>query len=339
MKVVIAHRSGSPKVVDLPEPRMGRNFVSVRVSHSALTLPDELQVLKEAPRGLKRGEDGVPLGECASGTVLEVGPSVRTLKTGVRVAVAGNPYVYHGAQLVVPENLAVELPKKVNHEEGAFAGQGAAALHLVRSARVQLGEVVLIIGGELMGLLAAQLVRAAGATPLLVDPSEFRLNKMRTIGISQTFLPDDDGLIRTVDALTGGHGADAALVATAQNPESLPLAISLLRPAGMIVLGTAVNGLTDLELLVEKRLTLHSALGGGEGAGDRDFEVKGAGYPRALARWTERDNMGCFCNLLAERKVQVSPLVTDRLPIERASAVYEKAQRAPESVLGAVLTY
>lgn len=339
MKVVIAHRSGSPKVVDLPEPRMGRGFISVRVSHSALKLPDELEILRDAPRGLRKGDDGVPLGECASGTILEVGANVRSLKAGLRVAVAGAPYVYHGGTLVVPENLAVELPKKVNHEEGSFAGQGAAALHLLRTARVQLGEVVLVFGGEMMGLFAAQLVRAAGATPILIDPSEFRLNKMHTMGISHTFMPDDDGLIRTVDSLTNGHGADSALIATGQNPEALPLAVSLLRRAGTIVLGTSVTGLTELELLVEKRLSLHSALGGGEGAGDPDFEVRGAGYPRTIARWTERDNMGCFCNLLAERKVQVSPLVTDRLPIERAPVAYEKAGRSADSVLGAVLTY
>lgn len=338
MKVVIAHRSGLPKVVDLPEPKAAKNFVTVRVSHTAMKLPEELHAIEQAPRRVPKGEDGYPLGSCASGTIIEVGPGVRTLKSGIRVAVTGTPYVYHAGQLVVPENLVVELPKKVNHEEGAFAGQGASALHLVRTAGVQLGEVVLILGADLLGLLTAQLVRAAGAIPILVDDSDFRLGKTKTIGIQHAFLPDDEQLIRTIDGLTAGHGVDSALLTRSGDLPAWKMATQLLRVGGTMALGTALNDMVPIHLLREKNLALRTAIGGGPGAGDRDLELFGAGYPRAIARWTERDNMDCFCHLLADRKVQVSPLVTDRIPIERATVAYEKASRGRDSVLGVVLT-
>jgi NADPH:quinone reductase-like Zn-dependent oxidoreductase len=338
MKVVIAHRTGQPRVVDLAEPKLGRSCVLVRVSHSAIALPDELQRLEQVPRALKRGQDGVPLGSGASGTIMEVGGGVRSLKAGLRVAVYGAPAVYHATQLVVPESMTVELPKKVNHEEGSFAGQGAVALNLLRSAGVQLGETVLIFGADLLGILLAQCVRAAGAVPIVVDDSEGRLGKARAVGVGHAFPKCDDQLVRTVVSLTDGHGVDAAILTRRDDPTAISGSLQMLRTGGTIVAGIASHETVDLGLLREKEGKLITTLGPGPGSGDPEFELRNAPYPRTISRWTARDNMACFCNLLAERKVQVSPLVTDRIPLDRAPLAYEKAGRSRDSALAIVLT-
>lgn len=338
MRVVIAHRSGEPRVVDLAEPRGGENYVTVRISHSAMVLPDELYQIADASKRVKRGEDGIPLGSTASGTILQIGQEVRTLKAGLRVALSGVPYVYHGEQLVVPEYLAVELPKKVNHEEGSFAGLGAKALNLVRTGNTEVGSTVLVMGSDMLGLLAAQLVRAAGATPILVDDSEYRLNKARALGIMNIFEPEDDQLIKVVDSVTQGQGVDAALLTRVGDHLAYSVAAHLVREGGVIVLGAPLMDTVSVDLLRSKGMEIRSANDGGHGAGDRAFELLGQGYPRRLVRWTVRDNMGCFCNLLAERRVQISPLITDRVPAERAATIYEKASRSRDSALGVVLT-
>lgn len=323
MKLVIAHRSGEPRVIDVPEPRGGKNFVTVRVSHSGMSLPGELDVIAQAPQRTRRGDDGIPLGGYASGIVMAIGSGVKDVKEGIRVAVSGARYVYHAGQVVVPEELVVELPKKVNHEEGAFVGLGAAALNLVRGARVQLGEVVLVFGADLRGLVAAQLVRAAGAIPILIDESDSRLNKVHALGINHTFKPDDDELVRTLDGLSSGQGADSALLTRAHDAAAFDTAAKLLRPRGLMVLGEYLNAKIDVDRLREKGINLVTAEGGGTSE---------------LVRWTERENMICFCNLLADRKVQVSPLITDRVPLERAPTIYEKAQRNRDAVVACVLT-
>lgn len=338
MKVVIAHRTGQAKVVELPEPKGGRHFVTVRISHSAMRLPEEILEIEQAPKRIPPGQDGLPVGSMASGTIVSCGAGVRSLKTGLRVAVAGAPYVYHASQLVVPEHLAVELPKKVNHEEGAFAGQGAVALHLLRTGRVQLGEIVLVMGADMLGLLTVQVVRAAGAIPILVDESEFRLNKARAVGIAHAFVPRDEALVRTVDQLSDGHGADTALLTQLGDDAAFARAAQLLRFGGRLVLGVPLFTSAPLDSLREKRLELLHGVGGGPQLEDPDEKTRGLQVPRAVARWSERDNMGCFTNLLAERKVQLSPLISDRLPIERAPTAYEKAGRGRDSVLGVVLT-
>lgn len=338
MKVVIAHRNGQPKVVDLPDPQLGGNCVTVRVSHSAMRLPEELFQIADAARLTPKGQDGFTIGSCASGTIVDVGPGVKSLKGGLRVAVTGAPYVFHSSLLVVPESLAVELPKKVNHEEGSYAGQGAIAMNIVRTARVQLGEIVLVFGADLVGLLAAQIVRAAGAVPILVDDSEYRLNKARAVGVTHTFLPDDDQMIRAVDTLTSGQGADAALLTRLDRGESFTTGCDFLREGGTLVLGTSISEPLPLLDLRAKKISLRTSSGGGAASNDPTVPWDEDLIPRALARWTQRENMLCFCHLLGDRRVQISPLVTDRIPIERAPMAYEKAQRSRDAVLGVVLT-
>lgn len=337
MKVVIAHRSGEPAVVELPDPRMGRNFVLVRVSHTAIRLPDELNAIAGAAKRLRKGEDGLPLGSCASGTIIDCGSDVTKLKTGLRVAATGAPHVFHGTVLAVPENLAVELPKKVSHEEGSFAGVGAAALHLLRTGGVELGSVVLVYGADILGLLTAQCVRAAGAMPVLLEESEFRQTKARSLGLPCVMHPASEELLHHVEQITDGAGADAALLTRPDDMDAFHSASHLLRPGGHLVFGAPMAKAISLAMLREKGINLHAASGGGIGSGERDYEL-GQGYPRALARWTLRDNMTCFCGLLAERRVQLAPLVTDRVPLERAPMAYEKALRGRDAVLGVVLT-
>jgi hypothetical protein len=97
-------------------------------------------MIRQVRRYLQPGEDGIPLGYSCSGTIEKVGEAVRNLREGFRVACYGAPYVYHAEMLSVPRNLAVELPKKVNHEEGAFTGIGAIAMHAFRRPKWASGK-------------------------------------------------------------------------------------------------------------------------------------------------------------------------------------------------------
>ncbi|MDX2177352.1 MAG: zinc-binding alcohol dehydrogenase [Candidatus Sumerlaeia bacterium] len=339
MKVVIAHRNGTVQVVEVDEPGIARGCVQVRVSHSAVPVADDLARMPAAAAARGARGEGLPLGSGVSGIIEEAGQGVKRLRAGLRVAAYGVPYVYHAERLVVPQNLVVELPKKVNHEEGAFVGQGAIAVNMLRRSGLQLGETAIVFGAELLGLLACQVLKAAGVHALLIDPSELRLNKARSIGVSSCLRPDDpDAVVRAVEAMTDGLGADAAFLTRPGDALSLRAAAELLRPRGRIVLG-AQPGRAELPARVaEKQLALEIADDPGPGRGLAAFERHGLEFPREFVRWNERDNMACFAALLGERKVQITPLVTDRVPVERAGSLYEKAMRGADQILAAVLT-
>lgn len=322
MKVVIAHRDGDIRVVDLPEPIAGPGDVLLRVSHSALWLPEETDLLARVDAHLQPGEDGVPLGAMASGIVERVGEGVDGLKAGLRVAAFGRPFVYHGRFLRVPADRVIELPKKVNHEEGAFAGQGAAAVHAVRTAGAAMGSAIAVFGAGMLGILAAQAARAAGAGVLLADHFEARLTRARNVGVALACPLDGKALVKEVDTLTNGQGLDGAVLTADAAESASRLALHLLRPGGRLVVASP-HARLHTDLVVEKELEVFGAMGAGPSAG---------------SRWTVRANAEVFLALLSERKVQIASLVADRYPLERAAALYDKLLNAQPPAIGAVLT-
>jgi threonine dehydrogenase-like Zn-dependent dehydrogenase len=338
MKAVIAMRSGSPRVVELPEPPVGEGTVRVRVSHSALSLPEEFEFLRTIAGRLKPGEDGLPMGCMCSGILEEVGPGVRNLKEGLRVAAYGAPYVYHAGRLSVPATLVVELPKKVNHEEGAFAGVGAVAMNLFRAAEVTLGESLLVFGAGMTGILLAQIARAAGVSPVITDAHENRLAKARNVGIPHTPRDEVAGLVTEVTEVSGGLGADAAVLTLDAPADAFERATQLLRPGGRVVVCSRQWERCSTELLLEKELVLRAVVSAGPGRHDPTYERLGVRYPVSLVRWTVRDNMQVFLNLLADRRVQITPLITERLPLERAEVAYDKIARSQNGIIGAVFS-
>jgi NADPH2:quinone reductase len=335
MKAVIAHRDGEARVVELDAPPLGENTVKIRVSHCALGLPEELGVIATVADRLQPGMDGVPIGGMVSGIVEESGPKVRDLKTGLRVAAFGHPYVYHATQLSVPASLVVELPKKVNQEEGAFTGLGGAAIHMIRESGCSFGESILVFGAGMMGIVSAQVARAAGITALLADEAESRLTRARNVGLPHVATLDRATLVKEVDALTHGQGADAVVLTSDAPATAMALASLLLRPGGRICIAPGFPLGAPTRQAVAKELQWRVVAGAGPGHGDPHFEQGLFDYPR---RWTIRENMLYFLTLLAERKVQISPLIIERAPLERATALYEKIRRTPEALFGAVLS-
>jgi len=338
MKAVIAHRDGEARVVELNAPPLGEATIKIRVSHCALGLPEELGLISTVAERLQPGMDGLPLGGMVSGIVEETGSRVRDLKAGLRVAAFGHPYVYHATHLSVPANLVVELPKKVNQEEGAFTGLGGAAIHMVRESECSFGETLLVFGAGMMGIVTAQVARAAGLTTLLADKAESRLTRARNVGLTHVMGLDRDALVKEVDALTHGNGADAVVMTSDAPATSMALASLLLRPGGRICVAPGFALGAPTRQAVAKELSWKVVAGAGPGHGDPQFEQGTLEYPRQQVRWTMRENLLFFLNLLAERKVQISPLIIERAPLERAPALYEKIRRTPEALFGAVLS-
>jgi polar amino acid transport system substrate-binding protein len=125
-----------------------------------------------------RLEQPSTLGYSAAGVVIDAGPE-SGFRTGDRVACAGAGIASHAQVLAVPRNLALRLPDEVSFEEGAFCTVGAIALHGIRLAAPQLGEITVVIGLGLLGQLAVQMLRAAGCVVLGTDPQQSRAELTR----------------------------------------------------------------------------------------------------------------------------------------------------------------
>ena len=89
-----------------------------------------------------------------------------------------------------------------------------------------------------------------------------------------------------------------------------------------------------------KELDLLISTSYGPGRYDRRYEEEGLDYPLGYVRWTETRNMEAFVQMLAEKKINLKPLITHRFPIERAPSAYALITgRSREPFLGVVIQY
>lgn len=195
--------------------------------------PDELLVRVEAAgicgtdRHLFRGEfpcrPPVTLGHEFSGIVEAAGADVTHFRPGMRVT--GDPNIHCGRcpqcrrgrvnlcenltaigihrdggfaeYVLVPEAQAHELPLSLPPEHGAFCEPLACCLHGIDMAGILPGSSVLVLGGGVIGMLAVQLARLAGATSVVLSTRQASRRK----------LAEEIGATATHDASTGDIGS------------------------------------------------------------------------------------------------------------------------------------
>ena len=118
------------------------------------------------------------VGYCNVGRVLEVGAGVDGMAAGDVVASNGR----HAGVVVVGNNLCAKVPEGVSDDAAVFAVPGAIALQGVRLAGPTLGEVFVVTGLGLIGLIAVQLLRATAARCWASTPIRPRLTLGRAFG-------------------------------------------------------------------------------------------------------------------------------------------------------------
>jgi predicted dehydrogenase/threonine dehydrogenase-like Zn-dependent dehydrogenase len=280
-------------------------------------------------------EQPLALGYCSVGRVQEVGAGVSGFSVGDRVASNGR----HAEVVCVPQNLCALIPPTVDDDSAAFTVVGAIALQGVRLVAPTLGETVVVIGLGLIGLLTVQLLRAHGCRVLGLDFDPDRLRLASGFGAEVVDLRAGAEPVAAALSYSRGRGADAVIVtASTQSSEPLHQAALMSRKRGRIVL----VGVTGLELsradFYEKELTFQVSCSYGPGRYDPQYEEAGHDYPLGFVRWTEQRNFEAVLDLLADGRLQATPLVTHRFPLERAADGYSLlAERLPS--LGIVLEY
>ncbi|HEY0348627.1 MAG TPA: zinc-binding alcohol dehydrogenase, partial [Pyrinomonadaceae bacterium] len=134
----------------------------------------------------------VPLGYSAAGVVQDVGPGVVDLKIGDRVAIAGAGYASHAEVNFVPRNLTALIPDAVSFEEAAYSTVAAIAMQGVRLAHPELGELVVVSGLGLIGLITAQLLKANGCRVLGIDFNKDKVEQGLRLGLDEGVVLDTD---------------------------------------------------------------------------------------------------------------------------------------------------
>src|ERR1700722_14539551 len=344
-------KSGKVATYDVPAPELKEGGILVRTAFSAISSGTEKATVEAGRKSLLgkamarpdlvkqvmeyaqsngiaaarqkvqgRLETLSPLGYSCSGTVQEA--SAAGFQPGDRVACAGGGYASHCEINFVPANLAVAVPDNVGLEAAALTTIGAIAVQGVRQANVTFGETVAVIGVGLVGVLAIQVLRAAGCRVIAIDVSSERAAQATSFGAQLGLSTSDPGLAGAVASFSR-YGVDAALITAAtKSAEPLELAAKLLRDRGRIsVIGDVGMGVSRANMY-GKEISLAMSRSYGPGRYDPRYEEGGQDYPIGFVRWTERRNMEAFLDLLSSGSLQVEALLAHRFPVEEGEKAY-----------------
>ena len=368
------YKSGELAVLDVPAPACKPGGVLVRSLYSLISTGTEMMKVSEArmsllgkararpdqvrklvdsvaqqgavatyKKAMNRLDSYTPLGYSLCGVVVEVGAGAEQFSVGQMVAAAGNEFALHAELNWVPTNLCVPVPDGVAAEHAAFATVGAIAMQGVRRAEVALGETACVIGLGLIGQLVVRLLVASGVQVVGLDVVAARCRAAEKAGAVACAAPDEAGLSEIEQVLlsrTAGLGADHILLAAGGDSNGpVEVAARLARDRARVV----DIGKTRLDLpwnsYYEKELDVRFSRSYGPGRYDDRYELEGVDYPAGYVRWTERRNLACFVDLLADGSVDVGSLISGTYPIEDAADVYSRLGAGSLEGIGFLLSY
>ena len=217
MRAWQVERGGTPRealafVDDRPSPPIGPGLLRVAVSHAGVGLPDAFMCQGGGAYALTPPLPFVA-GQEAVGTVLEAGEGAAT-PVGRRVLGVTAFFMGHGSfadECLMLDDFALDAPDDLPGPEAAcFAIPSLTAwVGLVRRARLEAGEWLLVLGGAGgTGSAAISLGHALGARVIATASSPERAAFCRELGAEVVIERGEAKIHEAVRDATGGSGAD-----------------------------------------------------------------------------------------------------------------------------------
>ncbi len=329
MRAVVIHAAKDLRIEERDSEPLGPGQVAVQIGAGGICGSD-LHYYNHGGFGAVRLREPMILGHEIAGTVVETAPDVASVAVGDRVAV--NPsrpckacrfcleglanhclnMRFYGSAMPMPhiqgafrERLVCDAAQCVVAEgvpltELALAEPFAVALHAVGRAGSLLNSRVLVTGCGPIGLLVIAAARLHGAIEILAtDVLDEPLALARSLGagVAINAATEPGGLV----PFATRKGTVDAMFECSGNEKALRGGLEVLRPRGTLVqVGLGGDVLFPQNLLVQK-------------------EISFLGSFRFDAEFT------LAARLIAERRVDLKPMLTGTFPVAEARLAFETA--------------
>lgn len=253
-------------------------------------------------------------GYSASGVVLETGSEVRSVKPGDHVALS---WSHHASVQVIPEgNVHLIESDQVGLDEASVVHIATFPMAAIRKCHLEIGESAVVMGLGILGLIAVQLLRAAGAVPVIaVDPVESRRKKALELGADVVLDPFADGFAEQVKQLTHG-GANVAIEVTG-NGKALDQVLDCMARFGRV----ALLGCTrHSDFTIDYYHKVH-------GPGVSLIGAHTMARPKAESSqgmWTQHDDAMALLRLCAAGRLNLRALIEETYSPLDAESVYDR---------------
>jgi threonine dehydrogenase-like Zn-dependent dehydrogenase len=221
---------------------------------------------------------------------------------------------WHVVNAIPQAPLSVVLPDDVDHGARALLGVAGVALRAIRRTRVRAAQKVLVMGLGPIGIFGAQCAKAVGAHVTAADLVDARLMAARETGMHRVVdMRGDDPWQRIAE------GAPYDVIFDGSGYERLFFDIA------------------------ERGLLAHS---GAIAA----IAVRGqAAFPWSMLHGTEAsievschfsvEELTCLLHFLRTGLLQIEPIISHRVPITDAPAIYAAMRDDPRSLYGVVFDW
>jgi NADPH:quinone reductase-like Zn-dependent oxidoreductase len=238
---VVFHEVGGPEVlkienVEVAEPGPGE----VRIRVDAIGLNRGEALFRAGTYWLQPALPSSRLGHEAAGVIEAVGEGVGGFQVGDRISTVTigdmSTHGIYGDHAIVPAAEVLKRPDGVDTVAAAATWLAYTTAYgaLVETGRLRPGAAVLITAAAgAVGIAAIRIANYLGAVPIAVTRDHAKHDRLIEAGAAHAITAEQDDLIKEVQALTDGRGADLIFDAIA-GPDLQVLAQAL-APDGQLI--------------------------------------------------------------------------------------------------------
>lgn len=328
MQALVYYGPGDMRLEERPIPEPGQGEVLVKMRCVSVCGSD-LGAFR-LPEASDRWAPPIVLGHEFAGEIVKNGPGAGKYAVGQRVA--ANPILYCGdcyyckkglinlcsnrnsfgtsiggkrtdgamqEYFVIRENAIIPLDDALTFEQGSLLEPLAVCYCAAHAGELGPDERVVVMGAGPIGLMIVKFLKAMGATVVVSDIVDTRLEFAKKYGADRTVNVKAENLTEVVKGLTDGIGADRVIIC-AGNPGSIPESFGMVRNGGNIVLVTLAHYHVEIDpmQLVARGVSL---------IGSYMFTTEQADVMR----------------MLADAKLYVDDIVTDTIPLAQSQELFK----------------
>ena len=210
----------------------------------------------------------------------------------------------------------IRVPRGVTLEEASFIEPVNTCLKGAHRLGLRRGDWVMVFGQGPIGLIFTQLIVARGGRVMALDLIRRRRQLAQKLGASQVADPRSSIFHQKVLRMTGGRGADAAILAV-PSESAFQQALATIRPGGKVLLfahtkkGDSFRVDAGIVCMDEKTIL-------GSYSASVDVQAEAA-------------------RLVFSRKVRVALLITHRFPLAQIKEAFRLASHPTEHSLKVVI--